>query len=347
LTALEQFDLLSKRETFMKTHRRKTKKKLKLSSQIFSASGGFYLAFAACIIIFVALLFALPHWIPKPLTPNQLRQQKAAQGLHAQGNKLLNGLGQQVTLHGVDRSGTEYQCVHDSGKIFDGPDDATSIQAMKSWHINSVRIPLNEDCWLGINDATPSGQLYQQAIIQYVDEINKQHMFAIVDLHWNAPGTDKATGQQVMADKDHSLAFWDSVAQTFKNNPAIIFDLYNEPRNISWSCWKDGTGCETDFPVASMQDMINTVRATGANNVLMLGGLDFANDLSGWLRTDQLIRSIIWLLHCIFMARINVIPKSVGIKMLLRLWHKFRSLQENLEKVTIVPSAGQRRQMNS
>lgn len=268
---------------FMKPHHRKAKKKLKLPSQIFSSGGGIYLAFAACLVIFIVLLFALPHWIPKPLTPNQLRQQKADQGLHVQGNKLLNGLGQQVILHGVDRSGTEYQCVHNTKQIFDGPDDAASIQAMKNWHINAVRIPLNEDCWLGINEATPSGTLYQQAIIQYVNQINKQHMFAIIDLHWNAPGSDKATGQQVMADKDHSLAFWDSVAQMFKNNPAIIFDLYNEPHEISWGCWKDGTGCETDFPVASMQDMINTVRATGANNLLMIGGLDFSNDLSGWL----------------------------------------------------------------
>jgi hypothetical protein len=32
-----------------------------------------------------------------------------------------------------------------------------------------------------------------------------------------------------------------------------------------------------------MQTMVNTVRATGATNVLMLGGLAYSNDLSGWL----------------------------------------------------------------
>jgi hypothetical protein len=32
-----------------------------------------------------------------------------------------------------------------------------------------------------------------------------------------------------------------------------------------------------------MQTLVNTVRATGANNVIMLGGLAYSNDLTQWL----------------------------------------------------------------
>jgi len=32
-----------------------------------------------------------------------------------------------------------------------------------------------------------------------------------------------------------------------------------------------------------MQTLVNAVRATGADNVVMLGGLKYANDLTGWL----------------------------------------------------------------
>jgi hypothetical protein len=32
-----------------------------------------------------------------------------------------------------------------------------------------------------------------------------------------------------------------------------------------------------------MQTLLNAVRSTGANNVIMLGGLTWANDLTGWL----------------------------------------------------------------
>jgi hypothetical protein len=57
---------------------------------------------------------------------------------------------QPVVLQGVSRSGTEFACVGGYG-IFDGPNDDASIEAMKAWKINTVRVPLNEHCWLGIN----------------------------------------------------------------------------------------------------------------------------------------------------------------------------------------------------
>ena len=51
-----------------------------------------------------------------------------------------------------------------------------------------------------------------------------------------------------------------------------------------WQCWLNGGNCAgISYPVAGMQDMVNAVRSTGANNVLMLGGLEWSNDLDGWL----------------------------------------------------------------
>jgi len=261
----------------------KIKRKSKVTNDISKDTRGFYFAIGCCLIIFAILLFALPHLLKNLENPNTIREQQAALGLHVNGNKLLNGKGQEVILHGVDRSGTEYQCIKGTNKIFDGPSDQASIQAMKSWKINVVRIPLNEDCWLGINEASPSGQIYQQAISNYVKLLDQNHLYVILDLHWNAPGTTKATGQQVMADADHSFTFWTSVGNTFKGNQNIIFDLYNEPHDISWSCWQVGMNCNTPFTVANIQDLVNTVRGTGANNVLMIGGLEYANDLSGWI----------------------------------------------------------------
>ena len=67
-----------------------------------------------------------------------------------QGNHLVDRSGKTVRLLGVNRSGTEYACPQGWG-FFDGPSDTASIRAMKSWHINAVRVPLNEACWLGIN----------------------------------------------------------------------------------------------------------------------------------------------------------------------------------------------------
>jgi len=162
---------------------------------------------------------------------------------------------------------------------------------MASWNINAVRVPLNEDCWLAINgvDAQYAGANYQSAIVNYVNLLNQNGLVAILDLHWNAPGTTSATGQEPMADADHSPAFWSSVASTFANNSSVIFDLYNEPYSISWSCWVNGgtsTSCGTSYNIAGMNQLIAAVRSAGANNVVMAGGLAYSNDLSQWLQNE-------------------------------------------------------------
>ncbi len=43
-----------------------------------------------------------------------------------------------------------------------------------------------------------------------------------------------------MADADHSPAFWSSLATALRSDPGVVFDLYNEPHDISWSCWLNG-----------------------------------------------------------------------------------------------------------
>jgi endoglucanase len=227
----------------------------------------------------------------------------AAPQLRVSGNMLVNSTGRQVILHGVDRSGTEWECVQGRG-IFSGPHDQASITAMKSWGVNAVRVPLNEACWNGDSYVNPAhaGASYQSAIKAYVNLLNANGLVVILDLHWSdglytgnssACRSVEATCQKPMPDLAEAVPFWSSVASTFKGNDAVIFDLFNEPypdpalrAQTAWRCWLDGgSACAEgiSYPVAGMQTLVNTVRATGANNVIMLGGLAYSNDLSQWL----------------------------------------------------------------
>jgi endoglucanase len=230
----------------------------------------------------------------------------AAPQLHVSGNKLLNASGQQVILRGVDRSGTEYACVQGTG-IFDGEVDQAAVTAMLSWKVNAVRVPLNEACWNAesyVNSAY-AGTNYINAIKSYVSLLNSNGLVAILDLHWTdgtytgpsaGCSSAQATCQKPMPDAAQAIPFWTSVANTFKGNDAVIFDLFNEPyasradNNNSaegWQCWATGSPCTgISYPVAGMQQMINAVRGTGANNVIMLGGEEYANDLTGWLANE-------------------------------------------------------------
>jgi len=216
----------------------------------------------------------------------------AVSALHVDGNQLVDSSGLTVQVRGVNRSGTEYACIQGWG-IFSGPNDAASIQAMKAWRVNAVRVPLNEDCWLGINGVPTaySGPAYQQAIKDYVSLLNQNGLYAILDLHWSAPGTSAANWYAPMPDLDHSPDLWSGVAAAFKGNDAVIFELFNEPwpdsqqdSTAAWTCWRDGGSCPgVSFAAAGMQTLVNAVRAAGATNVLVLDGVSYGNSLSQWL----------------------------------------------------------------
>ncbi len=235
--------------------------------------------------------------------------------LHVRGNQLVNAGGKPVLLHGVNRSGTEYACIQGYG-IFDGPSNAASVRAMAAWHMNAVRLPLNEDCWLNVNTKGISrkyvGSSYRRAVMRYVRLLNRYGMDVLLNLHWNGPGKLQALGQQPMPDADHTPAFWRSLARTFKNNPYVLFDLYDEPypdddRNTAaaWTCWLrggqghepgshkrcpgvtyyDAKGRDTHrvFRAVGMQELVNVVRGTGAKQVIVMDGVAYSDYLNGWL----------------------------------------------------------------
>ena len=266
--------------------------------------------FLACLLVavgvgVVAAIGTVAGAVPRVVTVAPAAATAAtAPQLHVSGNTLVDASGQRVVLHGVDRSGTENECVQGNG-IFDGPSDQASVTAMKNVGINVVRIPLNEACWNGESYVNPAyaGANYQTAIKSYVNLLNSNGIVAIVELHWtdglytgNSAGCSSAEAicQKPMPDSSESVPFWSSVASTFKGNDSVIFDLFNEPypdralssETAAWQCWLNGgTSCTAgiSYPVAGMQTLVNTVRATGASNVIMLGGLAYSNDLTQWL----------------------------------------------------------------
>ena len=213
-------------------------------------------------------------------------------GLRVQGNRIVDDTGQAVFLHGVGRQGTEYMCSNYGG-IFDGPHDQDSISAMRAWNINAVRVFLNEDCWLGINGVNSdyAGQAYIGAIQDYVALLEQNAITPILDLQLAAPGTTLANYPQLpMADRDHSPSFWASVAQTFGQDTAVIFDLYNEPfpdsdqdTTAAWTCWQNGGTCPgVNYVAAGMQELVDAARGAGAQNLLVAAGIRYGNVLTQW-----------------------------------------------------------------
>jgi hypothetical protein len=226
----------------------------------------------------------------------------SAPALHVSGNKILTSAGATYRLLGVNRSGGEFACIQGNG-IWDGPMDQASITAMRTWKIRVVRVPLNEQCWLGVAPVQSQygGTAYQNAVKAYVNLLVSNGITPIVEMHWNygqytgpsAGCSDvNATCQKPMPDAQYAPSFWTGVANAFKGNDAVILDLFNEPyperatgsATSGWTCWRDGGTCPgIGYQVAGFQSLVNSVRATGATNIIMIGGLAYSNDLTQWL----------------------------------------------------------------
>ncbi|MCX5253205.1 cellulose binding domain-containing protein [Streptomyces canus] len=241
---------------------------------------------------------AEPSPTPEPTDPAE----DGPPVLRASGNKLVDADGATRRLLGVNRSGGEFMCVQGRG-IFDGPVDDASVKAIADWKANTVRIPLNEECWLGLSNIDPAyaGANYINAVKDLVAKVKAHGMTPVVELHWthgqytgNSAGCSDvhASCQKPMPDMQYTPSFWASVANTFKNDGTVVFDLFNEPypdratstTTQAWQCWRDGGSCPgIGYEVAGMQDLVDSVRGTGATNLILAGGIAYSNDLSQWL----------------------------------------------------------------
>jgi endoglucanase len=220
-------------------------------------------------------------------------QASSVPSLTVRGNHFVNGAGRTIQLRGVDRSSFVSYCSDGYG-FAQGPVTQAGVNAIHAWHVNMIRLQLNEDCWLGINGmpAAYSGIHYRNAVANYIRYADNDGMYVVLSLAWNAPGGQKSLQQEPMADQSHAPAFWKLAAQRFGHNDSVLFDLYNEPRpdgaadsTRAWQCILHGGTCAgVSYQAAGMQELVNDVRGAGATNVLMIGGTNSAEKLDQWLK---------------------------------------------------------------
>ena len=121
----------------------------------------------------------------------------AAPGITVVGNQLLTttagtlgvqsvGANVPVVLRGINLSGSEYACDSQNSFFDDPPGNQNTINGMLAWHANVIRLPLNEDCWIGTKaglNPTYSGVNYQNAIKTFVNLANASGFIVEVDSH--------------------------------------------------------------------------------------------------------------------------------------------------------------------
>jgi endoglucanase len=249
--------------------------------------------------------------------------------ISVRGRHLVDAQGNIIQLRGANISGLEFVAVQgwSPKDPWGGQYDSKTLDVLLSWKANVVRLPLNEASWLGypcldgdgkVRDPDP-GHNYQDVVKKVVAQAAAKGLYVILDLHMTAPddsllavGNVKAICpvlQNPLTDADHTVDFWISIANTFKNSPNVLFELFNEPyfdwkytAKDDWEVLRDGgvfraykTGTKFidghPWKTVGMQQLIDAIRKTGATNIVLVGGPNWTQRLDGWLKykpTDPL-----------------------------------------------------------
>jgi hypothetical protein len=216
----------------------------------------------------------------------------APPALKVSGNQLLTVEGRTIRLRGVNCAGLEFSN-DGQGHIL-----KTIQTAVSGWHANLIRLPLSQDRWFGRAEGqTDGGAAYRLLVRQAVDYCSEHNAYILLDLHWSDAGEwGRNIGQHHLPD-ENSLAFWKDLAPRTRDDPAVLFDLYNEPSGITWDQWLGGgvltetdkaSGTVLTYRSVGLQEILDAIRSTGARNVAVAGGINWSYEVGGIPQGRQL-----------------------------------------------------------
>ncbi|MEH1127785.1 Ig-like domain-containing protein [Micromonospora sp. CPCC 206061] len=164
---------------------------------------------------------------------------------------------------GVARSTVEAGCPPSAG-FWDGSVDDASVRALRARGVNTVRMVLSDACWPSSgHTAVQDRDAYLAEVAAYARRLIRHGITPIV-----APRATTAA---------NLTSFWLHAARVFRDDNAVVFDLV------------------VGVLRPETQYLVDQIRRYGAFNVILVGGLDDSNDLSGWLAhrpTDRAGRSL-------------------------------------------------------
>jgi hypothetical protein len=196
-------------------------------------------------------------------TPSSSHAPAAPNGYYTKGNTVYTANDQKYIFKGVAKPSMSWW--YEMGDF-----TQADFQKIKSWNANIVRLPMNQTFWLQNQGG------YQANIKKIVQMAHDAGLDIILDLH-------TVDGKRNLPNSD-SIKFWQQVATSYKGDGRVLFELYNEPHDISADVWKNGDASK-DY--IGMQKLYDTVRQTGAHNIVLIGGTAWAYDLK-YVKTNSI-----------------------------------------------------------
>jgi endoglucanase len=202
---------------------------LEIMPCLFQAAGG-TLDLARCLVLPATkeqLAASRPRVIPSE-TIVPANEAPSPPELRVAGNRLQTPEGQAVWLQGLCVDSLEWSATGERIR-------QSVAVALEQWHANVIRLPVREDFWFGRgpHQGKDGGLGYRKVVDAVVRAAAARGAYLVLDLHrFGAP-------------TEEHLTFWKDAATRYRNHPAVLFELFNEPHGMSWALWRDG-GSLTD-----------------------------------------------------------------------------------------------------
>lgn len=190
--------------------------------------------------------------------------------LHTEKNLLIDGNGNAVRLIGANFSLDERNPAG-SGMIVSPELEKTTFKRLdllfNDFGANMARVVVSQRLWY--NSSDPEAENYYRSLVKKViNEATKAGKYVWIDNH---------SGRYGGLPDAETEEFWREMVALYKNQPNILFGLFNEPVNCDWEQWYNGTGTDkveghTGVNVSSngMQYLVNMIRELGAKNVVIV-----------------------------------------------------------------------------
>lgn len=179
--------------------------------------------------------------------------------LQARGNQIVDESGQAVVLRGL--------MPPDPARLrSDGDFNQAFFAGMAAAGADVIRIPVHPESWVDDPDYL---WRYLDPVVTWAGESGQ---YVIIDWHFIGNVATGAGPQMpdLEADPlDLTLDFWRQTAGYFGEAPHVIFEIFNEPQSIGADEWQD-----------SATEIVRAIRAEGAGQLVIVGGIDYGRDLS-------------------------------------------------------------------
>jgi len=244
-------------------------------------------ALAAAVTLFVTLpSAALAH----ARAPRATVAPSSSPGISVQGNRLYAD-GSPFVTRGVQIVGLVAPQAYLWGKyIAAGQHFGTAeLQAAVANHANLVRFQVSE---YGLDPSNPEYTPdYISSIQNAVEMARSLGLYVIISLQSESAAGQIAANNRCPLPDAGALTDWTQLASLFAGDTGIMFELYNEPgpsaTAAGWSEWLNGGNLVYGKQIGDsctavgMQQLVDQIRAEGADNVIIVPALGGETNLAG------------------------------------------------------------------